>query len=163
MRTSGEFAQYFTACRPQFLCNEILLISYLPSCEFLRRVPRPHSTALTDDGVNWKYSSNCHKEWIARRWINGKAGDKAIQKMVYEKTLKMVHLSPVFLSLLCAHALCSCFVLRAHALCLSGFLVTARQARSTKHAHGADDQQQQADAVAHKNRVFLSRTAKHKA
>jgi hypothetical protein len=32
---------------------------------------------------------------------------------------------------LCAHALCS--VLRAHALCLSGFLVTARQAGSTKH------------------------------
>jgi hypothetical protein len=54
-----------------------------------------------------------------------------------------------------------------------GFLVTARQARSTKHeacarsrwphAHGADCQQQQADAPAHKNRVFLSRTAKHKA
>jgi hypothetical protein len=51
-----------------------------------------------------------------------------------------------------------CLMLRAHALCLSGFLVTARQARSTK-----DGQQQKADAPAHKNRVFLSRTAKHKA
>jgi hypothetical protein len=66
-----------------------------------------------------------------------------------------------------------CFVLRAHAFCLSGFLVTACQARSTKHeacagsrwphAHGADCQQQQADTPAHKNRVFLSRMAKHKA
>jgi hypothetical protein len=37
------------------------------------------------------------------------------------------------------------------------------EARSTKHAHGADGQQQQADAPAHKNQVFLSRTFKHKA
>jgi hypothetical protein len=36
-----------------------------------------------------------------------------------------------FVLMLCAHALC--FVLRAHALCLLGFLVTARQAQSTKH------------------------------
>jgi hypothetical protein len=36
-----------------------------------------------------------------------------------------------FVLMLCAHALC--FVLRAHALCLSGFLVTTRQAGSTKH------------------------------
>jgi hypothetical protein len=33
----------------------------------------------------------------------------------------------------------------------------------TKHAHGADGQQQQAGASAHKNRVFLSRMAKHEA
>jgi hypothetical protein len=56
-----------------------------------------------------------------------------------------------------------CFMLRAHALCLLGILVTACQARSTKHAQVADGQQQKADAPAHKNRVFLSRTAKHKA
>jgi hypothetical protein len=59
--------------------------------------------------------------------------------------LRCQALSPVFLSLLCA--LCSCFVLmlgalcfvlRAYAFCLSGFLVTAWQAQSTKHAHRAD-------------------------
>jgi hypothetical protein len=63
--------------------------------------------------------------------------------------------------MLCAHALyfvlyapCSCFV-------LIGFF--GHRLPSTNHAHGADGQQQQADAPAHKNRVFLSRTAKHKA
>jgi hypothetical protein len=43
-------------------------------------------------------------------------------------------MSPVFLSLLCAHALCSVL----SALCLSGFLVTAREAPSTKHEHAGD-------------------------
>jgi hypothetical protein len=53
-----------------------------------------------------------------------------------------------------------CFVLRAHALCLSGFLVTARQARSmrTKHAQGADGQPQQAGAPDHENQVFVPTT-----
>jgi hypothetical protein len=37
------------------------------------------------------------------------------------------------------------------------------EARSKQHAPRADDQRQQADAPAHKNRVVLSRTAKHKA
>jgi hypothetical protein len=83
--------------------------------------------------------------------------------------------SPVFLSVffcrcfvLCAHALCSCFVPCAPCSCfvLIGFLVTARQAQSTKHEACARSRWpvlQKADAPAHKNRVFLSRTGKHKA
>jgi hypothetical protein len=81
-------------------------------------------------------------------------------------------LSPVFfvvalcfVLMLCAHALG--FVLYAPcSLCAyRGFWspLAKHEARSTKHAHVADGQQQKADAPAHKNWVFLSRTAKHKA
>jgi hypothetical protein len=66
-----------------------------------------------------------------------------------------------FVLMLCACALCSVLMLCAYRFFM---LTLAKQkARSTKHAHGADEQQQQARAPAHKNRVFLSRTAKHKA
>jgi hypothetical protein len=62
---------------------------------------------------------------------------------------------------LCAHALC--FVLCAPCSCFKLFGVFGHRSPSTKHAHGADGEQQQADAPAYKNRVFLSGTAKHKA
>jgi hypothetical protein len=55
-----------------------------------------------------------------------------------------------------------CFVLRANALCLSGVLVTAHEARSMR-ARSRWPVLRKADAPAHKNWVFLSRTAKRKA
>jgi hypothetical protein len=80
-----------------------------------------------------------------------------------------------------AQFFCRCFVLCAHALCFILMLcapsfvlmlcdyqvfwspLAKHEARSRQNAHGADDQRQQADAPAHKNRVFLSHMAKHKA